>query len=51
MRDRATVKAKEILAGHHPDPLPTDVAAELSAIVARCEESRRRGRVSELSRP
>ena len=39
MRDRATTKAKEILAGHQPEPLPTDVAAELSAIVARCEDA------------
>jgi trimethylamine---corrinoid protein Co-methyltransferase len=37
MRDRATAKAKEILAGHTPEPLPTEVSEELSAIVARCE--------------
>ena len=39
MRDRATAKAKEILAGHTPEALPTDVTEELSAIVARCEEA------------
>ena len=39
MRDRAATKAKEILAGHQPEPLPTDVAEELSAIVARCEDA------------
>jgi trimethylamine--corrinoid protein Co-methyltransferase len=39
MRDRATVKAKEILDGHQPEHLPTDVAEELSAIVARCEDA------------
>jgi trimethylamine--corrinoid protein Co-methyltransferase len=39
MRDRATVRAKEILEGHQPEPLPTEVAEELSAIVARCEDA------------
>lgn len=37
MRARATGKAKEILASHRPEPLPADVLAELSAIVARAE--------------
>ena len=37
MRARATTKAKEILAGHRPEPLPDEVAEELSAIVTRCE--------------
>jgi len=37
MRARATAKAREILAEHKPEPLPADVAAELSAIVARAE--------------
>ena len=39
MRARAAAKAKEILAGHQPEPLPTDVAQELSAIVARCADA------------
>ena len=39
MRARATAKAKEILAGHQPEPLPAEVAEELSAIVARCEDA------------
>ena len=39
MRARATAKAKEILASHQPEPLPTDVARQLSAIVARCEDA------------
>jgi len=37
LRDRATAKAREILAGHEPEPLPPEVLAELSAIVARAE--------------
>jgi trimethylamine--corrinoid protein Co-methyltransferase len=39
MRDRATARAREILEGHRPEPLEADVADELSAIVARCEDA------------
>jgi trimethylamine--corrinoid protein Co-methyltransferase len=39
MRARATAKAREILAGHHPEPLSAEVAEELSAIVARCGDA------------
>ena len=37
LRGRAAAKAREILAGHRPEPLPDDILRELSAIVARTE--------------
>ena len=37
LRDRARVRALEILASHHPDPLTDDVTAEIRAIVAGAE--------------
>jgi trimethylamine--corrinoid protein Co-methyltransferase len=37
LRARAAGKAREILAGHRPEPLPDDVLRELSAIVVRTE--------------
>jgi trimethylamine--corrinoid protein Co-methyltransferase len=35
--EKATAIADDILANHHPEPLPDDVAAELRAIVARAD--------------
>jgi trimethylamine--corrinoid protein Co-methyltransferase len=37
LRARAAAKAREILAGHRPDPLPDEILSGLSAIVARAE--------------
>ena len=32
-RDRATLRARELLATHHPDPLPEDIDRELASVV------------------
>jgi trimethylamine--corrinoid protein Co-methyltransferase len=37
MRARAVARAREIMAEHRPEPLPVDVAAELTGIVGRAE--------------
>ncbi len=35
--DRAVVEARRILETHHPEPLPDDVQAEMTEIVAQTE--------------
>lgn len=39
LRARAAAKAREILAGHRPEPLPDEVLRELSATVTRTQEA------------
>ena len=36
-RARALVRAREILDGHRPEPLPADAVREIDAIVARAD--------------
>jgi trimethylamine:corrinoid methyltransferase-like protein len=36
--DAATARAREILAGHDPEPLPDDVGAELARVVKSYEQ-------------
>jgi trimethylamine---corrinoid protein Co-methyltransferase len=38
LHDRARARALEILASHHPDPLPVEVAEQIGRIVAGAEE-------------
>ncbi len=40
--DVAREKAREILATHHPEPLPKEVQEELDAIIQKAEETYRR---------
>ena len=37
MKARATAKAREIVAEHRPEPLPDDVAAQMSGVIAAVE--------------